>query len=258
MSRFHLENVHIALNHRPVLHGASFTANRGEVLGLIGANGAGKTTILRLLAGLLWPSQGQVMLDGETVKSSVDFARRVAYLEQHPQSQWPLSVETLVDLGRLPFRSFGAKQTDTDHRAINAALMVTDTLPFRDRSVNSLSGGEQARVFLARAFAGTPEWLLADEPVAGLDPAHQLATMQLLRQKSQDDGLGVVLSIHDLTLAARFCDRLVLLHEGKVLVSGTPSEVLKSQHLRRALGIRAHEGKHEGEAFVLPWAISTN
>lgn len=258
MSSFSLNDVHIALKNHPVLNGATFTASRGEVQGLIGANGSGKTTLLRLMAGLLFPAQGQVTLDGEVVKSGAVFAQRVAYIEQHPESQWPLAVETLVDLGRLPFRGFAAKQTDTDRRAIDAAMEATDTLAFRHRSVNSLSGGEQARVFLARALAGTPEWLLADEPVAGLDPAHQLATMELLRQKSRDNGLGVVLSIHDLTLAARFCDRLVLLHEGKVLANGAPEAVLKSQHLRKALGIKAFSGEHEGETFVLPWAVSSN
>ncbi|MBM3617558.1 MAG: ABC transporter ATP-binding protein [Alphaproteobacteria bacterium] len=258
MSTFIVKDAHVTLGGRAVLNGAGFTASRGQVTGLIGANGAGKTTVLRLLAGLLFPAKGQVTLDGATVKSDIAFARRVAYLEQHPASQWPLSVETLVDLGRLPFRGFGAKQTDADRRAIDRALGDTDTLSFRDRSVNSLSGGEKARVFLARALAGTPEWLLADEPVAGLDPAHQLTTMQLLRQKSQDDGLGVVLSLHDLTLAARFCDHLVLLHEGQVLISGTPEAVLKPQHLRKALGIKAFSGIHEEESFVLPWSASSN
>lgn len=236
---------------RRVLEDVSLTLAEGEVLGIIGANGAGKSTLLRLLAGLVLPMQGSVTLNGKPPCGG-DAARQLAYLEQKTQSHWPLAAEELVALGRLPYLGFGQRLGEADRAAVEQAMREADVLHLRARAVTALSTGEQARVFLARALAVQPQVLLADEPVAGLDPAHQLGVMELLRRKAAQ-GMAVAAVLHDLPYAARFCDRLLLLHEGRILAQGTPQAVLSPANLRLALQVEALAGKHEGAPYLLPW-----
>lgn len=233
-----------------VLDGIDVNAESGEVLGIIGANGAGKSTLLRLLAGLTAPQEGEVRLDGERFDSHS--SKRLAYLEQRSSCHWPMACQELVALGRLPHQSYGRRLSAEDKRAIKQAMTEADVLHLRHRPATELSTGEQARVFLARALAVEPQILLVDEPVAGLDPAHQLGVMELLKQKAAT-GMAVVAVLHDLALAARFCHRLLLLHEGSVLVQGSPAEVLTAEHLQTALQVEAHQGQHKGEPFIIPW-----
>lgn len=251
MSGFELRHIHAVLGKRSVLLDINLTIDLGEIVGLIGANGAGKTTLLKLCAGLTVPSSGTISLEGNPIRPGIQLARKLAYLEQNPHSHWSLPAKALVRLGRFPHKSGEADDTDVED-----AMRDADIVHLRERTVESLSGGERARVFLARALAGNPQWLIADEPVAGLDPAHQLAIMQLLRKKAGTD-VGIMIALHDLTLAARFCDRLVFLHEGKILAAGTPEEVLTSANLERALAVDTHSGIYEGEKFILPWRVKS-
>lgn len=255
MSLLDARNVQAAYRNRTVLQNVDVALSAGEVLGIIGANGAGKTTLLRILAGLHTPQQGVVTLGGIPLAQDKASARKLAYLEQNTHCHWPLEVEQLVALGRLPHLGFGQRLNDVDKQAVEQAMQEADVLHLRHRPATELSTGEQARVFLARALAVQPQVLLVDEPVAGLDPAHQLAVMELLQRKASE-GMGVVAVLHDLSLAARYCHRLLLLHEGAILATGIPQDVLTAENLHTALQIEALMGEHNGVLFILPWSVS--
>ena len=218
----------------PVVEGVSLTVGRGEVVGLVGPNGAGKTTLMRAALGLL-PRRGRSSLAAMPPGTR---ARHAAWLPQGREIAWPVTVETLVGLGRVPHGAGAGALTGADRQAVTRALDRMDLAGFRDRIATRLSGGEQARVLLARALAQEAPLLLADEPIAGLDPAHQIATMEVFRALAAE-GRGVLVSLHDLTLAARYCDRLLLLGKGRLLAEGAPAEVLSPDRLARVFGITA-------------------
>lgn len=235
---------------RTVLDGVSLEARPGEVLGLLGANGAGKTTLLRLLAGLEAPAGGTVTFDGRAASAigRAEMGRQLAYLAQGGAISWPMTVEAVVALGRLPHGG----DSPADAAAIAHAMAAADISHLRARPAGSLSGGERMRVLLARALAVDGRALLADEPVAALDPAHQLHTMDVLRARARD-GQTVVVVLHDLTLASRFCDRIAVLCAGRVIACGAPASVLTADILSAAYGVTVQAGTRDGESFILPW-----
>lgn len=210
----------------------------GNVTAVLGPNGAGKSTLLGCMAGLLQPSRGTVELDGSplTALAADERARRIAFLPQNPEISWPVDVATLVGLGRIPFRR---RASDADNEAaVRRAMQATHTTQWSQRLVTTLSGGERARVLLARVLAGESDWILADEPFAGLDPAHQFEAADLLRSLASQ-GHGVLLTIHDLALAARIADRVIVLHRGRIVADGTPEAALTPTTLREVYGIEA-------------------
>jgi iron complex transport system ATP-binding protein len=224
------------------------------VIGLIGPNGAGKSTLVRAIAGLI-PSDGAILIDGTPVGTLPlrERARAIAYLPQGQSVHWPLTVARLVALGRLPHLAPFARPGDADARAIERAIERTDLGALRDRPIDELSGGERARVLLARALAVEAPLLLADEPLAALDPAHQIEVMALLRDEAQR-GATVIAVLHDLTVAARWCDRLLLLHRGRLAADGDPRAVLTAETIRSVYGVSAFIGEAEGEPLVVPLA----
>ncbi|WP_185983285.1 ABC transporter ATP-binding protein [Aureimonas mangrovi] len=234
-----------------IVDGVDIAVEPGRLTGLIGPNGAGKTTLLRLLAGLLEPQAGEIRLGDEARTAPRARARSLAYLAQGGDVAWAMSVEALVALGRLPHRRLGGPSAD-DRRAVEEAIARCDIGHLRSRTVATLSGGERSRVLLARALAVEAPLLLADEPVTALDPYHQLAVMEMLRREA-DGGKGVVVVLHDLTLAHRFCDELVLLEHGRVAASGEPAEVLGGGTVRRVYRVAFHSGEAPGGSFVVPW-----
>ncbi len=254
MTSLTLRNVSLSRGGRRVLDGVGFALSRGDLVGVIGPNGAGKSTLLRLMAGLTLPVRGDVLLENRDIGDwpRRDRARRIAYLPQHPDCHWPITVAELAGLGRLPHRGFWDRPTTRDAATVEAALALTDMGSLADRRLDSLSGGEAARAHLARALAGEPALLLADEPVADLDPSHALAVMDHLRRFAGQGG-AVVVVLHDLSLAVRYCDRLVLLDAGSVVAAGAPDAVLTKDRLAEVYGISAVHGQYEGEAYVVPW-----
>ena len=214
---------------RALLDGVGLQVQAGEVLGVVGPNGAGKSTLLKLLAGVQAPDAGSVLLLNAPLAAMTPSARArtLGYLEQRPQVHWPLTVAQVAGLARLPYGDFGSNGAQ---RIVNAALEATDTTALRGRAFHTLSEGEKMRAHLARVLAGEPRLILADEPIAALDPWHQLQVLELLRSEAAR-GTGVVLVLHDLQLAARYCDRLLLLDNGRTAACGTPREVLTAQTL---------------------------
>lgn len=218
------------------LRGVSLSLRPGEVTAICGPNGAGKSSLLSCLAGLLTPATGVVMLHGAPLAAMPPEARARAlgYLPQAPEVAWDVSVETLVGLGRLPWRTGKAE----DAAAVDAALSALDLPAFAHRPVSQLSGGERARALLARVLAGTPRWLLADESLANLDLAHQLALLGHLRACAAQ-GMGVVLVLHDLALAMNHADRVVVLDHGSVQADGPPELALAEPVLAQVWGVKA-------------------
>jgi iron complex transport system ATP-binding protein len=252
--RITADNVTVTVGDATLLNDVSVVAEPGELLGLVGPNGAGKSTLLRALAGLRDYTRGQVRYDGKSLRKlpPKQLSQRLAYLAQRGPVAWPLTVERLVALGRLPHLMSWGMRDPQGAAAIATALTDTDTLHLRQRIVDTLSGGELARALLARALAVDGAALLADEPVAELDPYHQLQVMEILRARA-DSGQTVVVVLHEITLAARFCDRLVLLDRGSVVAAGSPADVLTDQNLHATYRVRALRGEHGDSQYVLPW-----
>jgi iron complex transport system ATP-binding protein len=233
------KGVRVRFGARAVLDGVSLTFRPGEVAAVVGPNGAGKSTLMTCLAGLRRPDEGGVSLDGAALLKLGDRerARRIGYLPQAPEIAWRLDVRTFVRLGRTAHRGlFG--QGPGDAEAVERALARTSLAAFAERDVATLSGGERARVLIARALAGDPAWLLADEPLTGLDVGHQLDAAELLRAIARA-GAGVIVTVHDLAFAARVADRVVVMAEGRVVADGGAIQALTPQVLSHAYAVDA-------------------
>lgn len=248
MTLLRLERLTVRRGNCPVVDGVSLAVGPGELVGLIGPNGAGKTTLLRGALGLL-PHEGVSSLARLPVAAR---ARAVAFLPQAREVAWPVSVAMLVGLGRVPH---GGALARADRTAVDRALARMGLEGFRGRDALGLSGGELARVLIARALAQEAPLLLADEPVAGLDPESQIRTMQVFAGLAAE-GQGVVASVHDLGLAARHCTRLVMMAAGRVVADGPPMAVLTPDNLRAVFGIRALVTEMEGGPVVVPLAVA--
>lgn len=249
------EQLSLSLRDRPVLRDVSGQFPPASVTVILGANGAGKSTLLSCLAALRTPDSGTVTLDGKPLLAiaPMERARRIGLLPQQADIHWDINVRALVALGRLPHHGRWGRSA-ADEAAIDEAMEQTDCARFADRKAQRLSGGEQARVLLARVLAGKPDWVLADEPLANLDPAHQLDAMTCFRAAA-DAGAGVVLVLHDLTQAARIADHLIVMKEGGILASGPAAAVLTASVLEAAYGVRVHIGHDEtGAPLIAPIA----
>jgi iron complex transport system ATP-binding protein len=240
MMRLEARSLTVDLGKRRVLDGIDLFPEPGRLTALIGPNGAGKTTLLRAMAGLARPIAGEVVLNAASLARMrvSERARAIAYLPQGGAVAWPLSVASVVALGRLPHGEEPDKLPPSGREAVATALRSVGLQGFEGRPATSLSGGERARMLLARALATQAPVLLADEPVAALDPRHQLIVLEVLRARARA-GATVVAILHDLNLAARFADDIVLMEQGKILVSGPPEAVLTEARLASGFGIRA-------------------
>ena len=232
-------NLEVALGGAPILRDVSLALAPRAVTAIVGPNGAGKSTLLETLAGLRRPDAGAVDLDGAPLLGMKprERARRVGFLPQTPEVAWAVTVRTFVGLGRTAYTGpWGLGRED--HEAVEAAMSAAGVSDFAERVVTTLSGGERARVFVARALAGQPAWLLADEPLTGLDPGHALDALALFRGLAEQ-GSGVVVTLHDLSLAARVADRVVVLAQGRIVADGPPESCLAPEVLRAAYGVEA-------------------
>ncbi len=213
------------------LHGVTATLHPGRITAICGPNGAGKSTLLQGLAGLLAPEGGQVRLAGAPLPSGRERARRIGYLPQTAEIAWDVSVAALVALGRLP-------HGDSGEAHVAAALAAVDLTDFANRPVSTLSGGERARALLARVLASQPQWILADEPLAALDLAHQLTLLARLRAAALA-GAGVALVLHDLALAMNHADWVLVLDRGRLAAEGPPEQALAEAVIARVWGVSA-------------------
>ena len=249
------QGLSVTLSGRAVLHDVSLALPSGRLVALVGPNGAGKTTLLRALAGLV-PSEGTVHVGGDALSalSLRERARRFGYLPQGHMVHWPLPARDIVALGRYPHGATDpARLTPADAEAVARAMRIADVVDFAERPVTELSGGERSRVALARVLAVEAPVILADEPTSSLDPRHQIDVMKTLRLATGKGALVIVVT-HDLGLAARFADTILVLSDGRLVSQGAPMEALSEQIMADVFRISAYRTEFQREAVIVPWA----
>ena len=249
------QQLEVTLSGRTVLHDVSLSLPSGQLVALVGPNGAGKTTLLRALAGLV-SSTGTVEVEGDRLSSLPlrERAKRFGYLPQGHLVHWPLPAKDVVALGRYPHGATDpARLSPRDEAAVLRAMQATNVVEFSERPVTELSGGERSRVALARVLAVEAPIVLADEPTASLDPRYQIDVMINLRSAA-DRGVLVVVVTHDLGLAARFADTVLVLSDGRLVAQGKPAQALSEQVMADVFRISAYRADYRNEAVILPWA----
>lgn len=243
-------NVRWIAGRKVIVDGVTVAVQSGQTLGLIGPNGSGKSSLIRLLAGLRPPAAGEIVLEDRPIQGFArrDLARRVAVVEQHALTEAHVTVLDVVSLGRTPHRSALSPWTDTDDRIVSEALSQVGLADRRDQDWHTLSGGERQRVQLARALAQSPSFLILDEPTNHLDIQHQIEILRLIAGLP----LTTIVALHDLNLAARFCDMIAVLSEGRLVASGTPRAILTEQLIADVFGVQAHvsTSEHHGRLHI--------
>jgi iron complex transport system ATP-binding protein len=245
-------HITVVRNRRKTVDDINLTLNAGELTILVGPNGAGKTTLVRAIIGLI-AANGSVSFDGTNLHTMTPRARAraISYLPQGHEFHWPMSVDSIVALGREPHADPFSQKSATDRIAIERAMQATAVTKFSSRLISTLSGGERARVAIARALATEASVLIADEPTASLDERHQLIVMDLL-QRVAHEGTAVLAIIHDLPLAMRFADRVVVMHEGKIVANDTPALALTPDRIAKVFGISVNRVETPDGPLLIP------
>jgi iron complex transport system ATP-binding protein len=252
-----VEGLSVALGRRAVIVDLKLSVGAGEFVAIVGPNGAGKTTLLKAAAGII-PADGRIVLSGRPMGrlSPAERAREVAYLPQGHVFYWPLPVADVVALGRLP-RGAGADLSAADIAAVRDAMASTGTSAYAARAITTLSGGERARVALARVLATEAPLILADEPTASLDPRYQLIVLDILAAHATAGG-AVVAVLHDLGLAARYADRVIVMDRGKIVAEGPTASVLTAERLATTFGVEAALVEKDGRRALIPWSLKAS
>jgi len=239
MPLFALDRVSLAVPGRMLLEPLTMTLPAQRIVGLIGHNGSGKSTLMKILARQQPPSGGIVQFEGRPLSewSERSFARRLAYLPQHTPPAAGMLVKELVALGRYPWHGALGRFGKTDREKVEEAMALTGVEVFADRLVDTLSGGERQRAWLAMLVAQDARCLLLDEPISALDIAHQIEVLSLVQKLNRSKGMGVIVVLHDVNMAARFCDELLALHSGRLIARGTPSTIMTGEALYKIYGI---------------------
>jgi len=240
MSRLQLENVTLAYGERVVLKGISFEVRPGEILGLVGPNGCGKSTLVKGITRVLPLRSGQVFLDGRDIArmSIAQIAQIVAVVPQSPTLPEAFTAFEIVLMGRTPHLGFLRYESQRDVEIVVRAMEMTHTLSLAGRRIGELSGGERQRLIIARALAQEPKIVLLDEPTAHLDINYQIETLDLIATLCDQQGLTALVALHDLNLAAQYCHRVVMISEGRIHAEGTPREVITAQNVREVYGVQ--------------------
>lgn len=256
MTRLEAEQVTFRYTRQVIIDGVSLELRSGELMALLGANGAGKTTFLRLIAQQIKPESGTVSIDDTDLAklSRRKLAQQIAMMPQHENRGSMLTVQDVVALGRMPHSGWFMPLSNNDNNRVNEAIKVTGLESLRQRSVLELSGGEWRRMILARAIAQDASVLILDEPIAGLDLKYQYEVLDQVRRLTKQNQLITVVTLHDLNIAAMFADRVAILHEGKLLATGTADEVMTNEVIRKAFGVEVTVLKHPelGTPLIIP------
>lgn len=253
---FALDKVSFAVEGRQLLGPLTLTLPARQMIGLIGHNGSGKSTLLKILARQQTATSGHVRFEGQRLSEWSDraFARRIAFLPQQTPAAPGLLVRELVALGRYPWHGALGRFGAVDREKVAEAIALTDIAPLANRLVDTLSGGERQRAWIAMLIAQDAGCLLLDEPISALDIAHQIEVLALVRRLAHERGLGVVVVLHDINMAARHCDEIIALHSGKVIAHGPPDAILKPETLHEIYGIDMNVLPHPatGKLIALP------
>lgn len=253
--RLEAKGIVVTAGAKRIVDDADLMLKAGEFVGLVGPNGAGKSTLLRAIVGVQARDSGDVSLDGKPAHaySPRERGKLLAFLPQERRVEWRLPARDVVMLGRYPHHAGFGGPTAQDRKAVEAAIAAADATGLEERPAAVLSAGEKARILLARALAVEAPILIADEPIAALDPYHQLHVMEILQQQARA-GRSVLVVLHDLMLASRFMDRLALMADGRIVADGPPADVLSDDRLRQVYRVNAIRGIEAGAAWLSPWA----
>ncbi|MCR3956468.1 MAG: heme ABC transporter ATP-binding protein [Gudongella sp.] len=254
------KNLVFGYSSTPVIRDVSFQVDKGEFISILGPNGSGKSTLLKTINGLYIPSSGRIELMGENIEryKRRDIARRISLVPQDTSLQFEFTVEEVVTMGRHPFKGRFEKEDERDRKLIYEAMEMTNTFDIRDRLITEISGGERQRVYIAKALAQNTEIILLDEPTSHLDINHQIDILNLLRRMNQEKGITIILVIHDINLATRFSDRILLLKKGSIISQGTPEDVITTENILNAYGMRAavERNRYTGHISVIPLEVN--
>ena len=254
--KLEINGIRFSYGGRPALKEVTFSVKGGEVVGFIGPNGSGKTTLIKCIDRILKPKAGVVLVDGgEVGKVGLkERSRLMAYVPQSAHSVFSSTVFDTLLLGRKPYISWGLSQRDKE--VVSQAISLMGLEDYTLRQFNELSGGERQKVLITRALVQEPEVLLLDEPTSNLDLRHQIEVLNIIRWVAREKGITVLMVMHDLNLASRFSDRLIMLKEGKVWDGGTPAEVLTPENMREVYGIEATIYRNSGHPYIMPLEVS--
>ncbi len=259
MDRIYTERLNIAYGERSIVDDLNISIPSGKITALVGANGSGKSTILKTMARIMKPSGGTVFLDGKSIhqQSTKEVAKQLAILPQNPTAPEGLTVSELVSYGRFPHQKGFGSLTKDDKEMIRWAIQMTGMEPFHDRPVDQLSGGQRQRAWIAMALAQGTDILFLDEPTTFLDMAHQLEVLKLLQKLNNEKNCTIVMVVHDLNHASRYAHHMVAIKRGKVVASGTPAEVMSLDVLREVFGIEADiiPDPRTGVPLCLPYEL---
>ncbi len=240
MYALEIENLNFGYETKTVLENISFKVKQGEFISIIGPNGSGKSTLLKLLSNIYNPKSGTILIQGKNIKDykRKELAKKMALVPQNTVTDYEFLVEDIVLMGRYPYIGRFEKEKDEDYHIVDEALKLTNTYNLKKRRINEISGGELQRVIVAKALAQNPDILLLDEPTSHLDINHQMEILRLLKNLNQKKGTTVVLVIHDINLASRYSDRILLLNNGSILGIGQPSEVVNKPNIEKAYNLK--------------------
>lgn len=237
--KFSLQGISFTVTGRTILQPLDLDLAAGKTIGLIGHNGSGKSTLVRLLARQIRPSTGQILFEGRRLEtwSNREFARQLAYLPQQTPVPAGTSVRELVKFGRYPWHGPLGAFGRVDEEKVGEALELTRTTMLAERSVETLSGGEQQRAWIAALVAQDTKCLLLDEPISALDIAHQIAVLELVQTLTKARELSIVMVLHDINMASRYCDEIIALRDGSLIAKGSPNDIMTPEHLKRIYGV---------------------
>jgi len=253
-----IKDVEFGYSSMPVLRNVNIELAESEILGVVGPNGAGKSTLLRCIDRILIPQKGCIMLDGRDIReiSRMELARKIGYVPQDGSQIFPATVFDTVLMGRRPHLGWRSSERDTEKVLETLKMLNIEDLAMRD--INELSGGQQQKVFIARALTQEPELLLLDEPTSNLDIRHQLEVMEIVKRVVRERGISAIMAIHDLNLASRYADRIIMMNGGRIYAEGEPSSVLNAENIRHVYGVEAELSSHDGRPYIVPVRACNN
>ena len=252
MVRIRIRDVEFSYASVPILKNICMEVAESEILGIIGPNGAGKSTLLRCIDRILSPQKGTIFLNEQDISkmSRLEIAKRMGYIPQSTTQVFPATVFETVLMGRRPHISWRCNERDVEKVLEVLHLLDLEGLAMRD--INELSGGQQQKVLIARALVQEPDVLLLDEPTSNLDIKHQLEVMDIIKEIARKRGISAIMAIHDLNLAARYADRLIMMKDGMIYAAGEHFSVLTPENIREVYGVEVEVSKHNGRPFVIP------
>lgn len=235
---------------KPILSDISFTVQRGELFGIVGPNGTGKTTLLKTINKLVKPQSGQILYNGRNIMqmSTNETARIIAYVPQHTASFFPMKTADCIMMGRLPYSGRNYSQKDRD--IVFSLLKKTGLEDFAFRNIKQMSGGERQRVFIARAMAQQPEMIILDEPTSSLDLKNQLFIMHTISQLAKEENYSIILTLHDLNLASMFCDKILMLNNSRIFAYGPPQDILTKENIDTMYNVETNVTVQDGYKHI--------